>query len=93
MPAQKYKIKEFTKWVNDQFILGIDSTTLPFSQADASELLRRSKTHQLFVSKSDTISKAERSVKLTKQVKREYWESILMNYVREIPGRDGVPLK
>ena len=57
------------------------------------ELLRREKTHQLFVSKSDTICKDEKPVRLTKQLKWNYWAPTFINYVRAIPGRDGVPLK
>ena len=73
--------------------MGIDPTALPFPKAYTAELLRQAKTKQLLVSKSDTISKAAKSVILTKQVKWEYWAPKFMNYVREIPGRDGVPLK
>ena len=32
-------------------------------------------------------------MRLTKQGKRQDWSPTLTNYVREIPGRDGVPLK
>ena len=73
MPAKKNKIKAFAQWVKEHFRLGIDPTTLPLLQADTSELLRRAKTHQLFVSKSDTISKATKPVILTKQVNWGYW--------------------
>ena len=55
--------------------------------------MRRAKTHQLFVSKSDTISKAAKPVRSMKEVKWEDWAPTFMNYVRAIPGRDGVPLK
>ena len=32
-------------------------------------------------------------MRLTKQIKWEDWAPTLINYAREIPGRDGVPLK
>ena len=79
--------------MKDQYILGIDPTRLPFPDTHTAELLRRAKTHQLFVSKSDTISKALNPVRLTKQVKWEDWSPTFINYVREIPGREGVPLE
>ena len=82
MSAQNNKIKAFTKWVKDQLILGIDTTTLPFPQSDTAELLIRTKTHQLFVYKPDTISKAENQVRLTKQVKWEDWATTYIKYVR-----------
>ena len=92
-PQKNNKIKAFTQWVKDQYILGTDPTGMPFPDTHTSGLLRRSKKHQLFVSKSDTISKAAKPVRLTKQVKWEYWAPTFINYVREIPGRDGVTLK
>ena len=91
--AQKNKMKSFTQWLKDRFILSIDPTTLPFPQADTAELLIQSKTHQLFVYKSDTLCKAANAVRLMKQVKWGDWAPTFMNYVRAIPGRDGVPLK
>ena len=69
MPSQKNKIKAFTQLVKDHLRLVIDTTILPLPQADIAELLRRSKTHQLFVSESDTISKAAKTVILMKQVR------------------------
>ena len=86
-------LKAFTHWVKDQYILGINPTRLPFPDTHTAELLRRGKTHQLFVSKSDTISKAANPVRFIKQVKFEYWAPTFINYVRVIPGRDGVSLK
>ena len=32
-------------------------------------------------------------MRFTKQVKWEDWAPTFINYLREIPGRDGVPLK
>ena len=54
---------------NKNIQLGIDPTRLSFHDTHTTELLIRVKTHQLFVFKSDTISKAENPVRLTKQVK------------------------
>ena len=76
-----------------QYRLVIDPTILPFPDTHTAELLRQAKIHQLFISKSDTISKAAKPVRITKQVKWEDWVPTFINYVRAIPGRDGVPLK
>ena len=92
-PEKNNNIKEFTQWVKYQFRLCMDPTKLPFPQDDTAELLRRFKTHKMFVYKSYTISKATKPEILREQVKWEYWEPTFMNYVMEIPGRDGVPLK
>ena len=66
---------------------------MPFPDTHTAELLIRAKTHQLFVSKSDTISKAANPVRLTKQVKWKDCAPIFIKYVRSIPGRDVLPLK
>ena len=92
-PHQKNKIKAFTPWVKYHYRLVIDPTRLSFLDTHTAELLIRVNTHQLFVYKSYTISKAANPVRLTKQVKWEYWAPTFINYVRYIPGRDGVPLK
>ena len=67
-PQQKNNIKAFTQWVKDQYRLGINPKRLPFPDTHTAEILKWAKTHQLFVSKSDTISKAANPVRLTKQV-------------------------
>ena len=92
-PQQKKNIKAFTQWVKDQYRLGINITRMPFPDTHTAELLRQAKTHKLFISKSDTISKAAKPVRLTNQVKWENWAPTFINYVREIPGRDGVPME
>ena len=43
--------------------------------------------------KSDTISKDENPLILMENVKWKDWAPTSMNYVREIPERDGMPLK
>ena len=73
--------------------MGIDNTGLTFPDTHTAELLIREKEHQLFSSKSDTISKAAKPVRLTKQVKWEDWAPTFINYMRAIPEKDGVPLK
>ena len=73
--------------------MGIDPTTIPFPPSDTAELLIQAKTHQLFVSKSDTISNDAKPVRLTKQLKWEDWAPSFMKYVRAIPVSYGLPLK
>ena len=92
-PQQKNNIKAFTQWVKDQYRLGMDTTRLPFPDIDTEKFMRRAKTHQLFVFKSDTISKAAKPVRLTNKFKWEDCAPTFTNYVRAITGRDGVPLK
>ena len=65
-PRQNNNTKAFTHWVKDQYILVIYPTGLPLTDTHTAELLIRAKSYQLFLSKSDAISKAANPVRLTK---------------------------
>ena len=93
IPQSKQKIKAFNKWVKDQFRLGVDPTALSFPVNTTADLLRRVKTHKMFVARYDAIALAEKPDKLTKDTKWEDWDPSFLNYLRAIPGRDGFPLK
>ena len=93
MPSSKQKIKAFNQWVKDQFRLGVDPTVLAFPVNTAAEILRRVKTHKMFVASSDAIALAAKPYKLIKDMKWEDWSPYFLRYLRDIPGRDGVPLK
>ena len=93
MPASKQKTKAFKQWVKYQFRIGMEPTPLEFPVNNAEELLRRVKTHKMFVARSDDIALAAKPDKLTKDKKWEDWAAYFLNYLRAIPGRDGVPLK
>ena len=93
LPGAKQRIKAFAQWTRDQFRLGIDPTALAFPVTETAVLLRRYKTHQIFVDSSSTLSAAAKPEKLTNETKWEDWEPSFENYLRAIPGRDGVPLK
>lgn len=64
-----------------------------FPVIDAPNLICRYKTHQLFIKKSKTLSEAAKPAKFTNDTKWLDWIPTLLNYLRHIPGRDGVPLK
>ena len=93
LPAQKARVKAFLQWVKDQQRMGIDPSAMPFPVADTTTLIRRATTHKMYIDKSDTIASAAKPVKFTADVKWEDWSPSFINYVRAIPGRDGVPLK
>ena len=92
-PEMKQRIKAFNQWSKDQFWLVIYPITLALPVNTAAELLRRVKTHKMFVDRSDAIASAAKPKKLTNDTKREDWASSFINYRRAIPGRDGVTLK
>ena len=89
----KEGIKAFTQWTKDHFGLRINPTSLAFPADTTTELLLRVKTHNMFVACSYSIASASKPEKLTKDKKWENWAPYFLNYLRAIPGRDGVPLK
>ena len=93
LPAQKNKIKAFVQWVKDLIRTNINPSTRDFPIDDMACLLRRARTHKMYVEKSDTLAKAARPEKFTKDMEWEDWYPSFENYLRAIPGRNGVPLK
>ena len=71
----------------------MDQTTLTFLVNTAAELLRRVKTHKMFVARSDAIELAAKPDKLTKDTKWEDWDPSFLNFFCAITGQDGVPIK
>jgi hypothetical protein len=92
LPGPKQRIKAFAQWTREQFRLGRDPTMAPFPVDDTAMLMRRYKTHQLYIDTSSTLSAAAKPDKLTAQTKWEDWAPSFSNYLRAIPGRDGIPL-
>ena len=93
VPGVKTRIKAFVQWVRDEVRYGRNPALAPFPVANAALLIRRYKTHMKFVKDSSTISDAAKPKQLTEGTKWEDWLPTFLNYLRLIPGRDGVPLK
>jgi hypothetical protein len=64
-----------------------------FPVTDAPNLIRRHKTHAQFVKKASTLSDAAKPEKFKTETKWTDWVPSFMNYLRAIPGRDGIPLE
>jgi hypothetical protein len=73
--------------------LGRDTSLTPFPLDQVSDLIRRYKTHEKFQSDSKTLAEAAKPEKFKETVKWEDWKPTFLNYIRAIPGRDGIPLK
>ena len=54
--------------------------------------MRRYKTHKKFIDKSSNTSDAARPSRFTSNMKWNDWSPTFVNYLRTIPGRDGVPI-
>ena len=63
-----------------------------FPVVDVETLLRRSITFDLFVKKSSSLSSNAEPDKLKVTTEWNDWKPTFVNYLRLLPGRDGVPL-
>ena len=93
LPGVKRNIKAFIQWVQDEFRLGRNPRSGTFNSDDTPSLIRRYKTHKQFIDKSSDLSDACKPAKFGSNTKWKDWAPSFINYLRTIPGRDGVPLK
>jgi hypothetical protein len=92
-PGTRKNIKAFVQWARDELRLGRNPTMTPFPVEQVSDLIRRYKTHEKFLNDSKTLSEAAKPDKFKESTKWEDWKPTFLNYLRSIPGRDGIPLK
>jgi hypothetical protein len=85
-------IEAFLHWTRDEIRLARDPglTAFPVNQVD---LICWYKTHERFQVNSKTLAKAAKPEKFKAATKWEDWKPTFLNYLRSIPGRDGIPLK
>ncbi len=88
----KRNLKAFIQWCKDKLRIGDDPSQLLFPINDVNDLLRRAKSHKLFVEKSKTLSEIAKPATFTSKTKWEDWEPSFVNFLRSIPGRNGIPL-
>ena len=92
-PGTRKNIKAFVQWTRDEIRLGRDPGRIPYPVNEVSDLIRRYKTHEKFLTDSKTLSEAAKPDKFKESIKWEDWKPTFLNYIRAIPGRDGIPLK
>jgi hypothetical protein len=87
-------IKAFLQWTpRDEIRLARDPSTTPFPVGQVTDLIRGYKTHKKFQSDSKTFAEAAKPGNFTESTKWEDWKPTFLNYIRSIPGRDGIPSK
>ena len=91
-PGIKRNIRVFVQWTTDCYQRSKDPTLTPFPVAQAANLIKREQAHLKFVAKSRTITEAASPGQLTTQTKWDDWREVFSNFLRSIPGHDGVPL-
>ena len=91
-PIVKRNIKAFIQWTKDMYRTGIDPASRLFPIGEVANLLRRHKSHEAFVDKAKTMTENAKPKHFTDKIKWEDWNPTFLNFLRSIPGRDGVPL-
>jgi len=88
----KKHIKAFIQWTRDMIRTGRNPNAVPFPVADTTTLIRRYKSHEAYISKAKTITENAKPARFKAMIKWEDWKPVFLNFLRSIPGRDGVPL-
>ena len=92
LPGCRKNIKAFIQWSKDQLRTGVLPSTVPFPMGHVTDLLRRSRSHELFIKKSTMISDTAKPNRFSDKLKWEDWNPSFINFLRSIPGRNGIPL-
>jgi hypothetical protein len=91
-PATKRNIKAFIYWCRHKYRINEVPEDEPFPLHNITEIIRNAKTHKAYIDKSKTISDTATPSQFTDKVKWIDWLPTFKNFLRAIPGRNGVPL-
>jgi hypothetical protein len=92
-PGRKKRVKAFIQWGRDMICCDIDPASMAFPVWDTAGLIRKYKSHEAFVAKSKMITATAKPDAFTEKAKWEEWNPIFLNFLRAIPGRNGIQLK
>ena len=90
--AMKRNVRGLLQWVKDEYRHGRDPSIIQFNLGDIENLVRKNKTHDLYVEKSKELANASEPEKFKTSTKWNDWKPTFLNYLRAIPGRDRTPL-
>ena len=90
--VHKNNVKAFIQWTRDQYRLVLDPVLTLFPVANIAEYIERYKHHEAYISKSSMLTDTTKHEQFTDKIKWIDWYPILINFLREIPGRNEVPL-
>lgn len=92
LPGTKNNLLGFIQWVRGEIRMGRDPASTPFPVHTVPILLRNYHSHRRFEDQAEMRSKAARPKTFTTETKWEDWATTFRGYLRQIPGRNGVPL-
>lgn len=91
-PGNRQNIQAFIQWSRDMVRTGREPSLTPFPVQSVADLIRHYKSHKAYVEKSKTITEAAKPIKFKESMKWEDWNPTFLNFLKAIPGRNGVPL-
>ena len=89
---QKNNFKSFIQWTREQYRLGLDTVLTLFPVANVATYINRYKHYEAYINKASTLSDTDKPEQFTDKIKWIVWYPTLINFFREIPGSNGVPL-
>ena len=91
-PGNRQMIQAFIQWTRDMLRTGREPSLIPFPSHDVARLIRNYKSHKAYVEKSKTVSEAAKPIRFKDNMKWDDWFPTFLNFLKAIPGRNGVPL-
>ena len=91
-PGHKKNIKVFIQWTRDYIRIGIYPITVRFTVANASDFIKRYKHNDAYVKKPKKITETVKPDNFTDKIKWIGWYPTFINFLHDIPGRNGIPL-
>ena len=91
-PGNRQLIQAFMQWSRDMIRTGREPSFVPFPVQDVAALIRNYKSHKAYVEKSKIITEAAKPIKFKETMKWDDWYPTFLNFLKAIPGRNGVPL-
>lgn len=91
-PGVIQRIHAFIQWSRDMIRTGLNPSFSEFPVEETARLLTNYKSRQAFIEKTKTISDAAKPTKFKENGKWDDWYPTFINFLRAIPGRNGVPL-
>ena len=91
-PGNKQTIQAFMQWSRNMIRTGREPSLVAFPVREVASLIRSYKSHKAYVEKSKTITEAAKPIKFKETMKWDDWNPTFLNFLKAIPGRNGVPL-
>lgn len=86
------KIQAFVEWAKQCIRCGFDPATTVFPVDSSVDLIRQGSVHADFINKAKLMAATAKPPQFKPSDDWANWSPLVVNYFRQLPGRDGVPL-